>query len=196
MHPQTLDEHTHQAVARLLPEVTSALLRNFAVLWLSKRRGRPMPTFADMDPVEMPWALNTVFVLRRRNDGLFAYGLVGQGMIEQLGGSLRGKTAFDVFEPEYAAWTESRWQRAAAGPECCYVRTNHQTVDGMPLSAERILMPLAGTGKIVDDMIGVAEYRKWSGEDTAVEGQQPFVQTIWTPIAELPEASAGKPIKP
>jgi hypothetical protein len=191
VQPQTLDENTRRALVRLIPEGAPDLLRDFAILWLRMRRGRPMPTLADMDPLEMPWALDTVFVLRRREDGVFAYHLVGEGMTSRLGGPLKGKTAFDVFEPEYAAWTESRWQRAAAGPECCYVHTCHRTAEGIPLHAERLMMPLAGVGEGVDEMIGVTAFREWRREDAARGFDQTFRHTVWTPVAELPHAGVG-----
>lgn len=181
-----MDHSLDLALSMLLPRGAPAVLRDFAALWLRKRGSRGMPEFADFDPIEMPWALDCIFVLRRRDDGLFAYRLVGDGMAARLGGSLKGKSAFEVFEPDYAAWTEKRWQRAASRRECCYVHTHHLTADGVPLHAERLLMPLAGPLETVDELIGVAAFRMWN-RDTPMKLAGPaHRRTIWIPVDKLP----------
>lgn len=117
-----------------------------------------MPAFGDLDPVDMPWALHTIFVLRRREDGLFVYGLVGEGAATRLGGSLKGKTAFDVFDHDYATTTEARWQKAAADRACCYVHSEHRTTAGAPLNAQRLMLPLQAETDQVDALIGVCVF--------------------------------------
>lgn len=182
----SMDETLERALRMLLPEAAPQLLRDFAALWLRRRGARPMPAMDDLDPLEMPWALDSIFVLRRRPDGRFAYHLVGEGVTARLGGSLKGKTAFDVFEPDYAAWTEARWRRAAAERQCCYVHTDHRTADGVPLHAERLMMPLAGPGDTVDDLVGVAAFREWTGDRPPGGTGTALRRTIWTPVDRLP----------
>lgn len=149
-----------------------------------------MPRLSDMDPVGMPWALSTVFVLRRRDDGVFAYHLVGEGMADRLGGGLRGKTAFDVFETGYAAWTEERWQRAANDLSVCFVRTHHHTRGEIPVTASRVLFPLAGDGEGCDELIGVTAFGSFKDllDDAATPADHdPTLREVrWLPIADFP----------
>lgn len=173
------------ALELLMPKDAPQLLRDFATLWLTKRGSWAMPTFEDIDLLDMPWALNTIFVLRRRADGVFAYQVVGEGMSSRLGGSLKGKTAFDVFEHDYAEWTERRWQKAATDRSACFVHTLHQTAAGMPLNAERLLLPLLGPTDQVDSLIGVSVFRGLAADLQITGGAQTILNTIWTPVDQL-----------
>jgi hypothetical protein len=179
-----------QVLARLLPDEADPLLTRFAAYWCACRGGMPMPRLADMDPVGMPWALSTVFVLKRRGDGAFAYHLVGEDMVDRLGGGLRGKTAFDVFEPGYAAWTEERWQQAAAERSACFVRTHHLTKGEIPVTASRVLFPLAGDGDGVDLLIGVTAFASLDdllGDVAHHARYDPTLrEVLWLPVTEIP----------
>lgn len=169
----------------MMPDSAPVLLRKFAAIWLEKRGSRSMPAFADLDPLDMPWALHTIFVLRRRDDGVFAYGLTGEGVATRLGGSLKGKTAFDVFDRDYATMTEARWQKAATERACCYIHSEHRTTSGVPLNAERLLLPLAGEADRVDALIGVSVFRGL-GAGQPVDGiHEALLQVVWTPVDEI-----------
>ena len=175
----------HAALGLLMPETAPQLLKDFATVWLGKRGSRSMPTFQDLDPLDMPWALNSIFVLRRRDDGLFAYQVVGEGMATRLGGRLKGKTAFDVFEDSYAEWTEARWQKAATERSACFVHTQHLTAAGVPLNAERLMFPLQGESDRVDSLIGVTEFSGRVSQLRLGDGQVDFLEIIWTPVDQL-----------
>jgi hypothetical protein len=59
------------------PNDAPSIIRNFAKFWIDARGEQVVPLFSDLDPVEMPWALEAVFVVERRDDGVLAYRLVG-----------------------------------------------------------------------------------------------------------------------
>jgi hypothetical protein len=144
-----------------------------------------MPTFRDLDPVDMPWALETIFVLRRRDDGLFAYGLVGEGMASRLGGTLKGKTAFQIFAQDYATMAEARWQKAAENKACYYIHSEHVTVGGEPVNSERLTMPLQGDGGRVDTLIGVSVFRGWGAGQLVRQEAEAVLQLAWTEVDQL-----------
>lgn len=175
-----------RVVDLVVPQDAPRLLRDFTALWLGKRGPRPMPALGDLDPLDMPWALSAIFVLKRRDDGMFAYSLVGEGMMARLGRSLKGKTAFDVFEPDYAAWTDARWRRAADERQSCFAHTAHATAEGVPLHALRILLPLQGAGERVDEMIGVSAFQDWRREGKPVSEGATVLRLHWASVDDLP----------
>jgi len=161
------------------------MLRRFTGFWLARRRGRAIPYFDDLDPLDMPWALRDIFVLAARSDGTFVYQLVGQGMFDRLGPNLKNKTAFDVFEPDYAAWTDERWRRAAAERLACYVRTHHRTSNGRPIFAHRVLLPAIKTGPAIDRLIGVAVFAEPANATAADWFDSDGREIHWTPVDDL-----------
>ena len=150
------------------------LLRRFLAFWSGARGERPVPDFVDLDPVEMPWALRTIFVVERREDGRLTYRLVGGGMSDRLGGGLVGKTAGDVFEAEYAARVNARWNRVLDEPALCYAVTRHLTRAGQALQARRLLAPARSSSGRIDRVVGVSDFDQGhfeagSGIDGGVE---------------------------
>jgi hypothetical protein len=75
------------------PADVPELLSKFLHFWQTKRQGRLVPDFEDLDPLEMPWALRTIFVVERHDDRRLTYRLVGGDMSTRLGGGLVGKSA-------------------------------------------------------------------------------------------------------
>ena len=51
---------------QLLPETAPEDLRRLVAYWIALADGRTMPEFADLDPIEVPWALSRLFVLHGR----------------------------------------------------------------------------------------------------------------------------------
>jgi hypothetical protein len=150
------------------------LLQRFLAFWIDARGTRPVPDFVDLDPVEMPWALRTIFVVERLDDGRLTYRLVGGGMSDRLGGGLIGKTAEDVFESEYAGRVNARWNRVLDEPALCYAVTRHLTRAGQALQARRLLAPARSTTGRIDRVVGVSafdqgHFEAGSGIDGGVE---------------------------
>ena len=165
------------------------VLTRFAGFWLSKRKGRGMPSIGDMDPLEMPWALPHIFVMARNGEGRFAFQLVGDLTATRLGGLVKGKTADLVLEPAYAQTTEERWNTAAASHMIYFNNSYHHTANMWPVASVRITMPLSSDGLSVDRLIGVAHFT----ELTQVVDRNAFSSFIrWTPVSDLPQESDGE----
>ncbi|WP_323796870.1 PAS domain-containing protein [Nisaea sp.] len=145
-------------LSKIFPEPAPADLAKFAQYWIQQRQGRLMPRMRDIDPVDIPWALLRIFVLVRGRDGRFAYHLVGDAMDQMLGSRLKGKTAFDVFEPAYARHTDQRWEKAARDKLICYTVSTHLTAGNVPRTSCRIMLPLSDDGDSVDRLIGLAKF--------------------------------------
>lgn len=148
-----------QALEQLMPGSADPLLRRFATYWLKIRGQNLVPQYRDIDPIGMPWALADIFVVERRDDGMFAYRLAGENMNARLGPHLKGKTAFQIFEKSYAQWTESRWQKAANELQACYTYTTHRTSGGRVVTAERVLFPTLRPSGEADILIGATSFQ-------------------------------------
>lgn len=71
--------------------------------WHSKRRGRCMPSRADIDPAEMKALLPYVFMHEADPDGTFRVRLVGQAIVEFLGVNRTGQPVTAGLTAEGAA---------------------------------------------------------------------------------------------
>lgn len=140
------------------PKDAPTLLHRFARFWDRARGDGLAPNFTDMDPVEMPWALQSIFVIERRADRRLTYRLVGGLMSDRLGGGLIGKTAGEVFEARYAARVNARWNRVMDEPALCFAVSRHLTRAGHALQARRFLAPARSTSGEIDRVIGVCAF--------------------------------------
>lgn len=112
--------------------------------WCGKRQGRPMPAKADIDPVEIPWALNRIFLLDYDPDDGFRYRLAGEEIAKVFGhANLKGLRLDDILSAEGAQKVETRWMAMVQGP-CVVSMTGMVYYAANRLGVgERLLMPLA-----------------------------------------------------
>ena len=124
--------------------VSNAELLKLFDYWCSKRRGRPMPAKADIDPVEIPWALNRIFLLDYDPEDGFRYRLAGEEIAKVFGhANLKGLRLDDILSAEGADKVEARWMPMVEGP-CVLSMTGMVYFAAKSLAVgERLLMPLA-----------------------------------------------------
>lgn len=174
------------ALARIFPEEAPAELKDFARYWLSRRNGRSMPRKADIDPIDIPWALPRIFMIARGPNGRFVYHLVGGETDRMLGGHTKGKTADQVFEASYARFTEERWERAARERLICFNGSFHVTVDNLPRLARRVLLPVSEDGAGVDFLLGLAHFQTPVADFAPpCADREAYNFLHWTPIDSL-----------
>ncbi len=150
----------------LIPADAPDDLRRFVAYWLAKAAGRRMPTFDDIDPVDLPWALSRLFVVRSIDGGAdFEYRLAGQQIYERHGGSIVGKRVGDLFRP--AAVILERWRRVVTEPAACYTHARHPTHTGLALRGYRVVLPVGPGGGPADHMVGMSVYAEGSSSDPA-----------------------------
>ena len=78
--------------------------------WCSRRQGRAMPSKDDIDPVEIAWALNRIFLMDYSPDDGFRYRLAGGEIAKVFGhANLKGLALRDILPPEAAERVETRW---------------------------------------------------------------------------------------
>jgi hypothetical protein len=65
--------------------------------WQRKRAGRPLPSRADIDPMEIPAVLPYVLLVERSDEGRFRYRLAGTAVVDAYGMELTGRYVDEVF---------------------------------------------------------------------------------------------------
>jgi hypothetical protein len=136
--------------------LASPLLRRFHGYWDSKRGERPMPSFADIDPLEFPWALGHITLVDVLHEPMrFRYRLVGGAHVARLGVDMTGKTVDEFASPSLRQILTRTYTEAveAAAP---LQRTRWEVVAGVNHHYEALLLPL-GAAQV--DMLAIcAEY--------------------------------------
>jgi hypothetical protein len=185
-----LETAIQSALSLLLPKDADPLLARFSTYWLNARGGRTAPRYKDLDPVGMPWALPAIFVVQSVAGEPFRYRLAGENMQTRLTPSLRGKTAFDIFEQSYAEWTERRWRKAADELLASYVHTRHETANGRHVVSQRILFPTLDEEQQASILIGVSVFisNSWRSELGTEDRDHRSVR--WTALQDLPHETA------
>lgn len=140
----------------LVPVTVPTVIRRFVGYWIDKAAGRPMPSFADIDPVEIPWALSRVYIVRAIDDGAdFVYRLTGEELVWRYGGKITGRRIGDLLAPGAAEGILACWRRIVGSTAAYYSVVQHLTTDGRPLIGERVTLPLGPEGGPPDHIIGL-----------------------------------------
>lgn len=146
---------------QLLPGDAPDDLRRCLAYWIAKAGDRAMPSFSDIDPVEIPWALSRVYVVRVVDGGTdFYYRLVGEMVRERHGVAMAGKRPGDLFPPGPTRHILERWRRLVNEPAACYNETEHPTRAGWRMRARRIQLPLGPPGGPVDNLLGMTMFEE------------------------------------
>lgn len=81
------------------PDLADPRLAALYTYWDGKRAGRPMPTRADLDPVEMRAWLGNLVLIDVTSDGRFVYRLYGTKFVDSFGLDMTGCNV-DELPPE------------------------------------------------------------------------------------------------
>jgi hypothetical protein len=73
------------------PDLRDPRLRSLYEYWLRKRGPRPMPSRADLDPLEMREWLGNLLLIDVGEDGSFVYRLYGTKFVESFGVDMTGR---------------------------------------------------------------------------------------------------------
>lgn len=171
----------------LLPNDAPPDLRRMVGYWIGKAAGRDMPAFADIDPVEIPWALSRVYVVRVVDGGAdFVYRLAGEAINLRYQGSLAGRRVADLMTAESAAAIVRRWRRVVEGPCAYYVDSEHPTASGTRIRGRRVVLPLAPPGGPPDHIIGMTIFEALNLSGTAAISGMQEIDVRWVDLAAWP----------
>ena len=176
------EKPTKATVADLISD--PLLLRLFEY-WRGKRAGRRMPARADIDPVQIPWALSRLFLVDYTPDDGFRYRLAGNELANLFGrGNLKGLTLMDFLPPERARFVEARWVPLVRD-RCvvCMSGLVYLAAERTPIG-ERLMLPLADAADgPVTGFVGMTVCQ-WLSGDAARGAKHSPVDYI--PVSEIP----------
>ena len=178
-------EPTVASAAVLAGFISDPDLRKLFDYWRGKRQGRPMPSKDDIDPVEIPWALNRIFLMDYDPKDSFRYRLAGSEISGVFGRSnLKGLTFSDILPPKGAQVVKERWTPLTERPAALSMKgLVYLAAERAPVG-ERLLLPLADTaGGPVTGVLGMTVC-KWVTGLMPGEVKQSPLQVL--PVSEIP----------
>jgi hypothetical protein len=124
--------------------------RRFLEYWNAKRGAHAIPAPADIDPVEIPWALGWLSILTREN-GTYRWRLDGSRLAEFFRVDMTGKWLEEYPDQAFAAQLRADFDRAAATRAPAHGRRRH--VDAGHAWTYRALVLPAGADRTTPDTV-------------------------------------------
>ncbi len=137
--------------------IEEAELRDLAGYWAGKRQDGNLPSRRSIDPIEIGWALNRIYITERVEDPTrWRYVLAGE-QIEQAfrRNSLRGIGLDEILSPEAFRTVCLRWQPLDEG-RAVYMRGQIYKAADRYVPGARLMLPLSDDGARVTGMIGMS----------------------------------------
>jgi len=137
-----------------MPEIVSPRLRRLYEYWDQKRGSKAMPSRADIDPVDMAFALGNVILAEvlPETPPRFRIRLHGTTLVQYAGYDLTGKMLDDMPLPEFRELARQSFSKVAKERKPLHVAAE-RIIDERMRRYETILMPLSGDGDRVDMLL-------------------------------------------
>jgi hypothetical protein len=133
--------------------ISAPPLRRLHDYWRAKAGTRPLPARADLDPVEIPWALGHLSLIDVLPDGDFRFRLDAPRNAEFFKLDMTGKTLADYPYPDRAVFMRRSYAAAARGvPQ---LAQRDFTLEFRRWRYEILLLPLAPAGGRVDILMSM-----------------------------------------
>jgi len=165
------------AVGRALQTISSPSLREILLYWDSRRRGRPLPGWRDIDPIDLRRHLPIIWSWKYdRAADLFTGRLAGEAITAVFGESLRNRSLEEFFKDRCYEEVREQFRRVVDEP-AIYVGCGAVfDYAGHYGSGERIIMPLADDGSHVDGLLGATNYVLAKSGDPAMPQSRELIQ--------------------
>lgn len=166
----------------LLPNPAPKIIQNILSYWENLRGDRLFPSFHQIDPIDIPWALHEIYVVQLLDEGDFAYRLAGEGVVGRYGKPLKGVRITDIIANKSAETITQRWRRIITEPAACYTETLHRLDEGEELKARRLTLPLGPVDGNADHVLGLVAFDR-TAPLGAVLTKSVTVETVrWAPV--------------
>jgi len=129
--------------------IVSPRLKRLHAYWDAKRGDRPMPSRADIDPVDIPWILGNLSLIEVRGDDDFFWRLDGSNLTAFFGCEMTGRSISQYPFPAYIEKMRATLRAAvlANGPSRIVRRYSSQT---QKWNYESLFLPLSADGSRID----------------------------------------------
>jgi hypothetical protein len=125
-------------------------LRTLYDYWNERRRGRRWPARADINPLDLKFALGNLTLIDVHYDPLdFIFRLTGTLFVQRMGADLTGKSINDIPDPAYRAQVFETYRKGVESGEPS-VALAERVFDGVPRKFEVLRLPLSDDGKVIN----------------------------------------------
>lgn len=137
--------------------VENRTLRRLIGYWFDKRGARAMPARANVDPVEIPWALGRIWLCDyAAESGRFRYRLAGEFINSFWGRNIAGKHLDEIVPPDRLRSVTKKVRTARERPAIVHDRISLSLTDEIAKSGERVILPLSDDGERVNALLGAS----------------------------------------
>ena len=146
------------SIGEELSQPTKLRLRRLLDYWNEKRGNRPMPSRADIDPLDFQYLLGDIAIVDVIGDPpRFHFRLFGSNLVARLGADLTGKTPGDHPDPMFGEVMNSTYREVVEKKSPTMTRRRMIGLSRNLFQFEVLRLPLSSDGKRVDKLlIGVA----------------------------------------
>ncbi len=148
-----------------LPESCDPRVRRVYEYWRSIHPATGgLPGRQHLEPLDLADVLRWLWLVDVAREPIrFRYRLVGTGHVQALGRDLTGQWLDEAHEGFGAMISSGEFATGAAGKLCFSRRRPQFRVDPDYAVFERVLLPLARDGTLVDMLLGISVYRRGDG---------------------------------
>ena len=179
----------HLGDATVLDRIQDSKVRRFTDYWIGLRCGRRMPARADLDPIDIPWALSRIFVGDydpTTKD--FVYRVAGEEVVEVFRcfngrASMRGVRLGDGMPAPSVAAIRRRWDPVGERGDILYMSGTVYSAANRLGIGERIVLPLSDDG---DTVTGFCGYTICRWQDRLEWDASPSVDIWHIPCDAIP----------
>ncbi len=133
-------------------------LRRLIAYWLDKRGARAMPALADVDPVEIPWALGRIWLCDYlAESGRFRYRLAGEFINSFWGRNIAGKHLDEILPSDRLKAVTKKVRTVRERPAIVHDRVSLSLAEEISKSGERLILPLSDDGTRVTALLGASQ---------------------------------------
>ena len=148
------------AINGFVAQIEHPTLRQVVEYWLAKRGDRRVPLRADIDPLDLHFALGYISLVEvRENPRRFFFRVDGSMQVELFGIDCTGKYLDECFPPDHVRMTTASYGAAVDTGQPQYHR-RRIIFDHRPLRYEVAILPLS-SGADIADMLLVALIPNW-----------------------------------
>ncbi|MDY0870358.1 PAS domain-containing protein [Dongia rigui] len=132
----------------------SPLLAGFYNYWNEKRGNRPMPSRADLDPIDMKrWLPGIIIVDVLENPRRLVYRLVGSRSVALRQADVTGKTVVEAYHGTSLGDVLENYRLVIDEHRVVYDAEQKPSGSGLLKDSETLLLPLSSDGTKVDKVI-------------------------------------------
>ena len=137
------------------------LIQDLKDYWRAKCAGDRLPSRQDIDPVDIPNLLPTLYLIdiaRETTPPRFRFRLLGDEITEKFQRNSTGKWLDEIYDAEFYDRISTDYLDIIRTKQPSYAVLNMPVIGREFIQYERLVCPLASDGQTVDSLVGVIAF--------------------------------------